>query len=102
MKENPLKLDEEDWSIFIDILNKYDYTFYAYGSRVKGANKKFSDIDLCVLGDIDLVDIREDFYNSNLPCKVDIKKITELSQDFFALIKADLVLLKLSTNKEML
>jgi len=29
------------------ILSKYPYHFYAYGSRVKGTARQFSDLDLC-------------------------------------------------------
>ncbi|WP_341748839.1 nucleotidyltransferase domain-containing protein [Candidatus Tisiphia endosymbiont of Sialis lutaria] len=30
-------------------LKKYPYIFKAYGSRVKGRHRKFSDLDLCIM-----------------------------------------------------
>ncbi|CAG8852651.1 40015_t:CDS:1, partial [Gigaspora margarita] len=41
------------------ILSKYPYQFYAYGSRVKGTARKFSDLDLCYQEQIPTRDITE-------------------------------------------
>ncbi|CAG8821255.1 1131_t:CDS:2 [Gigaspora margarita] len=57
------------------LLVKYPYRFYAYGSRVKGTARKFSDLDLCYQENIPeniLSHLREDFEESNLPFKVDL------------------------------
>jgi hypothetical protein len=81
-KTNPLYLLEEDWQIFQHILTKHRGAFYAYGSRVKGNHKKLSDIDLCVVGEVDLLQLKEDFYESNLPMRVDVKKIEDFSPSF--------------------
>ena len=42
-----LQLEVRHQQIVEEILNKYPYSFYAYGSRVKGKAEKYSDLDLC-------------------------------------------------------
>jgi predicted nucleotidyltransferase len=92
--QNPLYLKEVDWKLLLSILDSYEGSFYAYGSRIKGTHDPFSDIDLCVVGKVDIPSLRDDLSESNLPFKVDLKKIEDLSTDFFILIKKDLVLIK--------
>ncbi|CAI2187092.1 19190_t:CDS:2 [Funneliformis geosporum] len=41
-----------NYQILQKILSKYPYHFYAYGSRVKGTARKFSDLDICYHEDI--------------------------------------------------
>ncbi|CAG8455844.1 26234_t:CDS:2 [Gigaspora margarita] len=72
---NMLQMETRHQAIVQQILSKYPYQFYAYGSRVKGEAKKCSDLDLCYQEEIPwnvLSHIREDFTNSNLPFKVDL------------------------------
>lgn len=45
-------IEKEDYNILKSILRKYPYRFFAYGSRVKGTAKKYSDLDLCYQDDI--------------------------------------------------
>jgi uncharacterized protein len=47
-----LQIESRDYQILKQILSKYPYKFYAYGSRVKGNARKFSDLDLCYQEDI--------------------------------------------------
>jgi len=47
-----LLMSNQDKKILELILSKYPYKFYAYGSRVKGTARKYSDLDLCYKGDI--------------------------------------------------
>ena len=42
-----LQIETRHLKIINSILSKYPYTFYAYGSRVKGTGRKYSDLDLC-------------------------------------------------------
>jgi type I restriction enzyme S subunit len=91
MNKSHLNLDEEDFQILKSILNKYDAKFYAYGSRIKNTNSKFSDIDLCFSGNIDEMQIKSDFEESDLSVKVDIKNIKNISTAFLNLIKHDLI-----------
>jgi predicted nucleotidyltransferase len=57
------------------ILSNYPYTFYAFGSRVSGKAKTFSDLDLFYLELIPktlLQRLEEEFEESDLPFKVDL------------------------------
>ncbi|CAG8461815.1 14962_t:CDS:2 [Racocetra fulgida] len=61
--------------IIRQILSRYPYRFYAYGSRVKGTARKFSDLDLCYQEEMPwniYGRVKEDFEESNLPFKVDL------------------------------
>ncbi|MFU7503418.1 MAG: nucleotidyltransferase domain-containing protein [Candidatus Tisiphia sp.] len=77
------------------ILKKYPYTFQAYGSRVKGSHRKFSDLDLCVMeliSDEELLNLQEELEESNLPIKVDTKRwLVDMNEDFRSLIEKDLI-----------
>jgi hypothetical protein len=42
-----LQMENRHQKIIQQILVKYPYKFYAYGSRVKGNARKFSDLDIC-------------------------------------------------------
>lgn len=58
-----------------------------FGSRITGKTKKYSDIDLAVVGkeklDPKLVaDVKEEFSNSNLPYIVDILDWNAISDEF--------------------
>lgn len=90
MKQKKIELNEGDWEIFRDILKKYDAKFYAFGSRVKGTNSKFSDLDLLVEGDVIMWQLEEDFEESDLSIKIDVKKIESISKEFMQKIKEDL------------
>ena len=75
------------------ILKKYPYTFYAFGSRVRGKEKKLSDLDVCFIEDIPghiISHIEEDFENSDLPYKVDIVNWHVCDESFQNLIRKDL------------
>jgi uncharacterized protein len=47
-----LQIENKHREIIHNILKKYPYKFYAYGSRVKGTARKYSDLDLCFQEDI--------------------------------------------------
>jgi predicted nucleotidyltransferase len=92
-----IEIAEDDLEIFKTIISTLPYTIYAYGSRVKNRSKKFSDIDLCIIEnitDLEMSDIKEIFEESNLAMKVDIKRSSDMSVDFFNIIKNDLVLIR--------
>lgn len=88
-----LHLSSKDLAIVQGILKKYPYQFYAYGSRVKGTEKKLSDLDLCYKEDIPaniVSHIREDFENSDLPFTVDLTAWKHFSDSFKQRIEKDL------------
>lgn len=89
-----IHVEEKDLKIILDILQKYPYTFYAFGSRVTGKHQPFSDLDLCYIEPIPLAvlgNIREDFEKSNLPFTVDLIEYPTTAQDFQAHIKHSLL-----------
>ena len=70
-----LQLEERHHKIIQQILDKYPYQFYAYGSRVKGTARKYSDLDICYQEEVPLAiisQIREQFTESNLPFEVEL------------------------------
>jgi len=92
-----LQIEARHLEIINSILSKYPYTFYAYGSRVKGKAKKYSDLDLCYREEIPwnvLSHIQEDLEESNLPFKVDLVFWELMGSEFQELIKDDLVPIK--------
>lgn len=96
-----LYIEDAYKKIIWDIIKKYPYTFYAFGSRVTGKHKKFSDLDIFIEEQVknnDAFYIKDDFENSNLPFIVDVIQKQYCKQDFITLIKKDMVIL----NKETL
>jgi predicted nucleotidyltransferase len=62
-----LQIEDRHRRIIREILNKYPYKFYAFGSRAKNCAKKFSDLDICFMDNIPYnirAHIEEDFENS--------------------------------------
>lgn len=83
--------------IIKEILSKYPYKFYVFGSRSNGTQKKFSDLDLCFLEDIPWnirAHIDEDFENSDLPFTVDIIDFKKCDTSFKKLIEKDLKMIE--------
>ena len=70
-----LQLETRHQKIIQQILSKYPYRFYAYGSRAKGTARRHSDLDICYLENIpDAIafQIEEEFKESDLPFLVEI------------------------------
>lgn len=89
-----IHIDPDDLTILHNILGQFNYTCYAYGSRVKGTHRKFSDLDLCIrepVSDLEIFYLKEAFEESNLPFKVDIRRWSDMSKDFQTIIQGDLV-----------
>lgn len=90
------KIDLSDWDrkILYDILGKYPCAFYAYGSRVKGNARKYSDLDLCYFNQIssdNLMELKWALEDSDLTIKVSVVPVSSLSDSFFRTIEDDLV-----------
>lgn len=91
-----LQINKSDYLILQSILSKYPYHFYAYGSRVKGNAKKFSDLDICFKEDIPsyrVVELEEELENSDLPFIVELVNWKHMRPTFQEMIKKDLVLI---------
>src|SRR4051812_18694586 len=89
------QINAQDYLLLRAILVKYPYTFYAYGSRVKGTARKYSDLDLCYQKDIssDIVcQIEEELEESDLPFVVELVNWKDMRPAFQKKIKKDLVL----------
>ena len=70
-----LQINKTDYSILQSILRKYPCHFYAYGSRVKGTARKYSDLDLCYQENIPsykVVELEEELEKSDLPFMVEL------------------------------
>jgi uncharacterized protein len=90
-----IHLDTADKNELLKILEMYtQYDIRAYGSRVKGKQKEFSDLDLCVMRDMpweELDQFRAKLENSNVGIFVTIAQWNKLSDDFKSRIEKDLV-----------
>ena len=90
------------WLIVCDILRKHvpGQEVWAFGSRVKGTTKPYSDLDLAVISDkplpLDvLAGLAEDFSESDLPWRVDVVDWTATSDSFRRIIERNKVVLDL-------
>jgi len=91
-----LQINKTDYRILKQILNKYPYTFYAYGSRVKGTARKFSDLDICYQEEIpsyEVVQIEEELEESDLPFMVELVNWKSMRPTFQKVIQKDLILI---------
>ncbi len=90
--------------IIESILKEYnnEYSFYYYGSRVKGTFEPTSDLDILIKGETEiplstLEEIKEKFDNSRLPYIVNFSDYNSMDIDFYNRIKQSLV--KVSSNE---
>jgi len=89
-----LQLEPKHHQIIQQILSKYPYKFYAYGSRVKGNARRLSDLDLCYqenIPDAIAFQIEEEFKESDLPFIVELVAWKDMKPIFQELIKKDLI-----------
>ena len=92
----PLDIREDHLLLVKNILKEQipRRAVWAFGSRVKGAATKTSDLDLCIMGDDPLsfeclAHLRDAFSESNLPYKVDVIDWATLKPAFRAIIAAE-------------
>lgn len=89
-----INIEKKHLKILNDILKKYPYHFYAFGSRVKGNNRKYSDLDICYKEEIPpniITEIKEQLEESNLPFRTDLVLWDNLPNSYRELIKDELV-----------
>lgn len=97
-------LEDRHINFIINILQKNipeeSANFFVFGSRAKGTNKEYSDIDIAVkipnkkLSADVLGKILLEFSDSTLPYEVDVIDLNSIDEKFFNLIKDSLVELK--------
>lgn len=84
-----IDIGQDHLEIVLGILAKYvpEHEIWAFGSRVEGTPKKYSDLDLVIKTDSKLADgimanLRNAFSESSLPFKVDIVDWSRISDNF--------------------
>ncbi|MCH8537780.1 MAG: nucleotidyltransferase domain-containing protein [Alkalimonas sp.] len=107
-KPERLQVSEQEWQQVDAILQQYlpQVPVWAFGSRVHGKAKPYSDLDLAIISEqplslSQLAEIAEAFSESDLPWKVDLVDWASTSADFRRIIAAQkLVLPSKETSKD--
>lgn len=93
-----MQISSEEHQIVAQILQQFvpNYPVWAFGSRVKGTAKPYSDLDLAIITEQPLpLDIHADLVNafseSDLPWKVDIVDWATTSESFRNIIQQQYV-----------
>ncbi|MBU1087127.1 MAG: nucleotidyltransferase domain-containing protein [Candidatus Omnitrophica bacterium] len=96
-----IDVSAQDLKIIKQILKKYvsDYEIRAFGSRVTGKAKSYSDLDLVIVGKQKIerklmVLLKEAFENSKLNFRVDIIDWQIISNSFREIIKSEFEIIK--------
>lgn len=96
-----LDIKPVEWQEISDILKGYAprYEVWAFGSRVNGTARQFSDLDLAIITKHpmplkDFAIIKEAFEQSNLPYKVDLIDWAATSVPFQNIIRANKVIIQ--------
>lgn len=87
-------LEKKYKKIIDSLVLRYPFSFYVFGSRAKGADKRYSDLDMCIFEKISLDqwgELKENFANLGLPFAVDLVVWDRLSDEFKGQIRADLI-----------
>jgi type I restriction enzyme S subunit len=99
----PIDVRADLWVIVRDILRGQlpGYEVWAFGSRVTGKAKRYSDLDLVVVGDTALppavrAELEDAFSESDLPWRVDVVDWATTGATFRAIIMRDKVVVKLA------
>ncbi|MCB2263348.1 MAG: nucleotidyltransferase domain-containing protein [Candidatus Thiosymbion ectosymbiont of Robbea hypermnestra] len=96
MDNNPLALRPPHEAMVRDILRRLapDRSVWAFGSRVTGQARRYSDLDLVVMGDHPLPSpalraLKEAFEESDLPFRVDVLDWADTDARFQEIIRAN-------------
>ena len=97
----PIDIRPDHWAIVREILRERvpQYEVWAFGSRVTGRAKPFSDLDLAIISQEPLgldvgATLRDDFAESDLPWKVDIVEWATITDSFRGIIERDKVVIQ--------
>lgn len=98
-----LQVSDNEWQQVSAILQRYlpQYEVWAFGSRVKGNAKAYSDLDLAIISDTSLplallAEVAEAFSESDLPWKVDLVDWATTSERFRQVIAGQKLILPLN------
>ncbi|MDP3187567.1 nucleotidyltransferase domain-containing protein [Limnobacter sp.] len=96
-----LKIQNHELQIVLDLLEKHvpNHVVWAFGSRVGGSPKPFSDLDLVLIDSKPLplgirAELNNAFSESDLPWKVDLVDWHSISPDFQKIIQANYQILQ--------
>ena len=83
-----------------------DYQGFVFGSRVSGRARRFSDLDIALIGKLSipmgrLADLREALSASVLPIFVDLIDLQSVSEDWRARVSAAMVPLNFDKGKTL-
>lgn len=97
---SPIDARPEDLDAVREILRRHVPTrrVVVFGSRATGRSKRFSDLDLAILGEVPvpsslLAALADEFDESTLPFKVDVVDWATISPSFREIIARDAVTL---------
>ena len=100
-----LQVSDNEWQQVSAILRRYlpNNEVWAFGSRVKGNAKPYSDLDLAIISDTPLplallAEVAEAFSESDLPWKVDLVDWATTSERFRQVIAEQKQTLKTLTS----
>lgn len=89
-----IKLSEKELTIVTQILKKHipNHNFFIFGSRAKGNVHEYSDLDIAIEGNgkldlLTLANLRDEFQDSNLPFRVDLVDLNNISPEFKVIIQ---------------
>lgn len=96
-----LDLNQHDWNEVVRILAECvpEYAVWAFGSRVTGAAKPYSDLDIAIISEHPLsldcmASIKEAFDDSDLPIRVDVVDWGATSASFREIIRQNYVVIQ--------
>ena len=96
-----LKINPQDWQEVCHILKALvpEYPVWAFGSRVKGTAKTYSDLDLAIITDQPLsltkmATLKEAFDESTLSIRIDTVDWAATSEAFRKIIEQDKVVVQ--------
>jgi predicted nucleotidyltransferase len=102
---HPIKISPEDLQIVQSILDTFlpHDEVWAFGSRVTGKARQFSDLDLAIISQKPLdfdnyAALKEALSESSLPFKVDVVDWATISDEFKEIIKQNFIILKKPTK----
>ncbi len=101
MKLPPIAVTPAEWEMVRAILQRKlpRHTVWAFGSRVRGNHKPYSDLDLAVIGQTaltieQLAALSEAFSDSDLPWKVDLVDWANTTEAFRKIIEAEKIVIQ--------
>ena len=105
--EHAMVISNEELAIVLQLLELHIPTceIWAFGSRVKGGARRFSDLDLAVHGvdaahEGNLVDLAEALAESDLPFRVDLVNWNRTREDFRRIIEEHHLILREAVKEE--